>query len=42
MVDMVATTPSREVAIPMAVASGAGSCLGTIIAFFSAKSREPP
>ena len=34
-VDMVATTPSLEVAEPIMAASGMGSCFGTCSAYFS-------
>ncbi len=38
MVDMVATTPIRLVALPIMAASGNGSCLGACSAHFSVPS----
>jgi len=41
IVDIVATTPSREVAAAIIAASGTGSCFGTCSPYFSVASAVP-
>jgi hypothetical protein len=41
-VDIVATTPSFDVAAPIIAASGIGSCFGTRSAYFRVASAVPP